>query len=348
MLILKHRWLIIFSVITLLNFTNAYSESAALRWQSTHITEGKAKSLFAVLSGTLNQYMPSKRAMIGVSAVNLKTGQHFSINGDQHFFMASTYKIAIAVQLLTLVDQGKLSLSKMVHVTQNDIRPGSGLLVNNFNYAGLDISVINLMALMLQRSDNTATDLLLALAGGPQAVTARLRALGVNTMRVDRSTLQFTFDYFGIKPPPKDTLLMPYITKEIQKVPTDFLKQALVTFLNDPRDTTTPDDMVKLLSLIYEGKSLQKKTTDILLNLMSKKDSEVGRLYFYLPKNTWIAEKLGTGEGVANDVGIIALPNGQGPLVVAVYSKFISSDDFVNDKAAAYIARTLYDFFIFI
>jgi len=48
------------------------------------------------------------------------------------FPMASTYKIPIAVQLLTLVDQGSLKWGQMVKIRQTDLRPGSGVLSNFF------------------------------------------------------------------------------------------------------------------------------------------------------------------------------------------------------------------------
>ena len=43
---------------------------------------------------------------IGVAAQEIGSGVNITINGDESFVMASTYKVAIAVTLLDRVDKG--------------------------------------------------------------------------------------------------------------------------------------------------------------------------------------------------------------------------------------------------
>ena len=64
------------------------------------------------------------------------------------------------------------------------------------------MSVANLLELMMTVSDNTATDVLTKLAGGPAAVTGWVRAQGVEGLRVDRDTAGIIRDFFGIGPGP--------------------------------------------------------------------------------------------------------------------------------------------------
>ncbi|HXG65839.1 MAG TPA: serine hydrolase, partial [Blastocatellia bacterium] len=116
--------------------------------------------------------------IVGATAIHLETGRRVSLNGGERFPMASTYKVPIAVQLLTRVDKGEVSLSKMIEVQQSDLHPGSGTLTELFNKPGVALSVRNLLELMLLISDNSATDLVLREAGGAAAVTARMRELG--------------------------------------------------------------------------------------------------------------------------------------------------------------------------
>jgi beta-lactamase class A len=54
------------------------------------------------------------------------------------------------------------------------LHPGSGTLTDLFAQPGVALSVRNLMELMLLISDNSATDVLLRIAGGGDAVKARL------------------------------------------------------------------------------------------------------------------------------------------------------------------------------
>ncbi len=53
-------------------------------------------------------------------------------------------------------------------------------------------------------SDNSATDLLLGLAGGPQAVTERMRSLGLGDIVLNRPTVQLIADSTGYPLPPEE------------------------------------------------------------------------------------------------------------------------------------------------
>ena len=113
--------------------------------------------------------------------------------------MASAFKLPVAVQIMTLVDEGKLTLDKMVSLAPQDLHPGSGKITELFFHPGVSLSIANLMELMLVISDNTAADVVLREAGGPAAVTARMRALGLNGIRVDRSIALLISDWQGAK-----------------------------------------------------------------------------------------------------------------------------------------------------
>jgi beta-lactamase class A len=71
--------------------------------------------------------------VVGVTAIHLETNRRVSLNGADRFPMASTYKVPIAVQLLTRVDKGELRLDQMVQFQPNDLHPGSGTLTELFN-----------------------------------------------------------------------------------------------------------------------------------------------------------------------------------------------------------------------
>ena len=105
---------------------------------------------------------------IGVAAVDLSTGHGISVMGDQPSPLASTGKVAIVATFLDGVDQGRYRLTDryplMMSVTSRrfssdkaPVRPGAML------------SAEELIELALTRSDNHATDAILAAIGGPQA-----------------------------------------------------------------------------------------------------------------------------------------------------------------------------------
>ena len=76
---------------------------------------------------------------------------------------------------------------------------GSGDIAKNFVHPGVVLSVANLIEAMITESDNSATDKCLQLAGGPAAVTQKLRALGIEGQRVDRSTGDLLQDFYGLE-----------------------------------------------------------------------------------------------------------------------------------------------------
>lgn len=81
---------------------------------------------------------------VGAGVLHLETGRRVTLNGAERFPMASTYKVPIAVQLLTRVDRGDVRLDEMVSLQPSDLHPGSGTLTELFNKPGVALSVRNL------------------------------------------------------------------------------------------------------------------------------------------------------------------------------------------------------------
>ncbi len=113
---------------------------------------------------------------VGVGLIHLESGRELFLNADEPYPMASTYKVPIAVQLLTRVDSGTVRLDSMIALKPSDLHPGSGTLTGLFDDPGVALSVRNLLELMLLISDNSATDIMLRTAGRGAAVNKRLSA----------------------------------------------------------------------------------------------------------------------------------------------------------------------------
>ena len=125
---------------------------------------------------------------VGVAAQEIASGVSVTVNGDESFVMASTYKVAIAVALLDRVDKGQLKLTDLIDLPPEMMVAGNNAIAESYIHPGIKLSVANLIEVMITESDNTATDVSLKLAGGPQAVTKKLRSIGITEQRVDRST----------------------------------------------------------------------------------------------------------------------------------------------------------------
>ena len=121
---------------------------------------------------------------VGVSAIHVESGMRIVQNGKTQFPMASSYKVPIAIKLLSRVDSGKYSMDQLIEIEKSDLHPGSGMLSDRFNWPGavkpgIALSIRSLMELMLLISDNSATDICLRLAGGPAAVNAHMKKMGI-------------------------------------------------------------------------------------------------------------------------------------------------------------------------
>jgi beta-lactamase class A len=289
---------------------------------------------------------------VGVAAVHLESGRAAYLNRLVPFPMASTVKVPLAVQLLTRVDRGEVRLDSMIAIRPGDLHPGSGTLTDLFAQPGVVLSVRNLIELMLRISDNSATDVLLRTAGGGRAINDRLAALGVAGMRADRSTVRLIADYVGVRNLPGEDVPIAQFARLSRAVTDSGRRAALATFLGDPRDTSSPDAMARLLEQVWRRQALSPASSELLLDVMYRCDTGAERLKGLLPPGTRVAHKTGSlapaqgipGGRTVNDVGIIDLPGGAGHLLVAAFVK--DADDAPRaERAIAHLARSAYDYF---
>ena len=300
------------------------------------------------LERELQRLGPLSGGVLGVAAVHLESGRRAFLNGDEPFPMASTYKVPIAVELLQRVDEGTLDLARMITVERHDYSPGSGLLTDLLREPGLALSLRNLLEIMLLVSDNTATDLCLRHAGGGEAVTARMRKLGIEGIRVDRPTLQLIADWRGLAPVPGEAERDPAKYGELlDSVPKEKAEEAERAFYDDPRDTATPRAMAALLEKIWKREALSPASTDLLLDVMKRCRTGEGRLKGILPEGTEVRHKTGTIGKSLNDVGIITLPDGAGHVIVAAFVKKSDRPESERERAIAEAARAAHDYFLF-
>ncbi len=278
---------------------------------------------------------------MGVMAFDLAGGEPVSLNPDEPFPMASTFKIAVAAAVLARVDAGELALDDMIEIDP-DSHVMSEVIADRFIHPGVALSVANLIELTITQSDNTATDVLTGLAGGPEAVTAWLSGQGIEGQRIDRDTAGLLRDFFDLPEGP----LRETVPAALAAQP-DLLARGgrpHAPFDTDPRDTSTPRAMAELLARIARGQALSEAGTDFLMGALGRTRTGAGRLRGLLPEGTPVAHKTGTIGGTVNDAGIITLPDGR-RIVVVAFVKQSDAPMAARERAIAEIARTLHDGF---
>jgi beta-lactamase class A len=290
----------------------------------------------------------SIKGTVGVCAIHVESGRRIAFDSESRFAMLSAYKVPIAAQYLNLVEATHSSLDQSIEVARTDISPGSGTIAALLASPGVHLSVRNLIELMLRVSDNTASDIILRLAGGPSAVTRFMRANGIADLNVERSTKALLCDFYGIEEIVEERWSVDEFNARVAGSTADTRSNARRNYLADSRDTCTPSAMASLLALIRGGKILNDAHRELLLSIMNRCETGPTRLKGALPPGTSVAHKTGTLEGCgANDAGIIQLPDELGNVAIAVMVRgaMRSLDEY--ERVIAQISRTAYDCFLF-
>src|SRR6185369_9795354 len=125
---------------------------------------------------------------VGFAARVLETGEEAGLNTGEHFPMHSVYKLPISMAVLRRVDAGELKLDQMVEIKQSDLASeGLHSPIRDKNPHGVRLTLAELLRYAIVESDGTASDALMKLVGGPQAVMAFLNEIKVSGINVINS-----------------------------------------------------------------------------------------------------------------------------------------------------------------
>jgi len=264
-----------------------------------------ALSLFALLqAGPASGQLPAalRRALpadtaptgteVGVALLDLGSGDSLWINASWRVHAASTMKVPVLIELARRVDAGRYGWDwpVLVHNEFRSIVDGSSYRLNPADdsdstlYAreGDSLSARDLAWLMITRSSNLATNLLVAQLGAP-AIQATARALGADSIVVLRGV-------------------------EDQK--------AYDRGLNN---TTTARDLVVLLAAIARGRAAADSSTALMLDILSHQAFRDG-IPAGVPPGTRVASKTGNLTAINHDAAVI-FPPGRAPYVLVILTR---------------------------
>jgi beta-lactamase class A len=287
------------------------------------------------------------QGVLGLAARHLQTGAALGHRDAEFFPMASTVKVPIALTVLDMVDRGELDLQGPVAVEPREMNP-SGPLADEFLHPGVTLSVLNLLEPMITRSDNTATDVLLRLAGGPQGVARRLDRLGVAEVRPSRSIRDLLCVLYGLAPPPPAVALRDVLRAAAPEALAAMRAKAQdrnPLYTDDPRDQATPRGMAELLRRLWQEDGVSHAASTTLLGIMGRTSTGLRRIAGRLPKGATVADKTGSAAGTTNDAGFITLPAGRGTMALVVFIKGSALAPADREDLIADAARCAYDYF---
>jgi len=269
----------------------------------------------AGLSARLKGIADRAGGAVGVSAIHIETGRSASVNGATRLPLYSVFKLPLAIAVLKDVEEGRLQIEQKVHMTPKDIVAGARSNTQLW-VKPVDRTIADLIEVSIALSDNTSSDKLLELAGGPETVTRRLRSLGFDQIQIQTTIREF-----------------------------------LKTLKN--QNTGSADDLAKLLAHLQQGQLLQPAQQQMLIGSMQRSTIGLRRIRGNLPAGTVVADKTGSGElnettkmpNATNDVGLITLPDGS-HLAIAVLLNGSRLSDVEQEKVIAELARAAYDAYV--
>ena len=225
-------------------------------------------SPLAELQSRLDSAANHAPGRVGIAVEDLATGLTTGVNAGSSLPAASTIKIPVMVEVFRQMAEGSIDLNTRLHLQESDRDDGWGDMA--YAPANTARSVEQLLRLMIDDSDNTATNMLIRLVGR-QKVNSTMSELGLH-----------------------DTTLGDYIRSA-----TDGIRYSL---------RSSPRDMVKLLDSIARRRLVDAWSSGEMLAILTGQTHN-GLLPAPLPKKLQIAHKTGSLHDTLNDVGIVFRAN---------------------------------------
>ncbi len=222
----------------------------------------------AQFQAIVQRYLGDLPGTFGVVVKDLKTGETFTMNGDQPFQTASLYKLWLMYEVYKQAEEGTLDLAKKMtieprHMSQSEFDEKLPL--------GLTVTIERSLWFLITLSSNSA-----AMALNDY----------VSWADVNRSLREAGFSQSRMSGDPGERRYGDW---------------------RDEYPSSTPNEILRFFELIYHRQLLSPAASDKMMFLLRNQQIH-DRLSKKLPAGVVMAHKTGNLPGVINDVGIIFGP----------------------------------------
>ncbi len=216
-----------------------------------------------LLSNKINNF----QGIIATGFKDLSSCDEFYYNEREIFPAASIIKIPIMIEFFRQVERNKLSPEHKIMLKEKDKAGGAGILFELHN--GMELTLLDLIKLMIVISDNTATNILLDYTGLDE-VNNLMKETGMESSCLRRK------------------MMIPY--KENQE------------------NLISLRDIMILMEKLVTGTLLSPEYTEVALGIL-KRQQYNEKIPLYLPAEIPVAHKTGELDGIRHDVAAIYLPD---------------------------------------
>ncbi len=250
----------------------------------------------------------------GVSLYDYETDLFWSSNGDRQFHAASTIKLAVMLGAFKAVEEGIIDLSDQLHVRNRFLSAAdkTPYHVENsrdgdtevYQRIGRTMSIDELVELMIIRSSNLATNLLVDFLGA-EYIQRVLQKAGAQNIYLKRGVEDHRAFNQGIN------------------------------------NEVTANGLVQVLRAIYEPYFFSTASRDRMLEVLLKQNFN-SMIPAALPSDVRVAHKTGEISTVSHDVGLVFVPNRK-PYILAILTEFVPGKE-NHAQPLAGISLAVYEF----
>ena len=262
--------------------------------------------------------------LLAAGFMDLSTGETAYLNPDTAFPTASVFKIFVLCQLFYMKKTGTFDLDEKHILQESDKSIGSGELEKA--PAGTEFTMMDFVMLMMSISDNTATDYLVNAAGFENIRKNVIEPLGLTSTKCHFGCMDLLTRCYGVT-------LEEYRAKCVGSGWFDAHMGSYFRCTEEKNNQTTPRDLVKLLSLMNEGRVVDAENDRQMLDIMAQCKTN-SRIPAKLPEGTRVEHKTGTIDHLANDAGIVRTPKGDYILVYSYNGNVASREEYTTTKYA--------------
>lgn len=267
------------------------------------------------LKKKISSELTKNKGIFAVAYKDLSSGEEILINEKISFHAASTMKTPVLIEAYKQAATGKFKIQDSILVKNEfkSILDGSLYSLNSkddsdvelYKMEGKKVKIYDLLYLMIIKSSNLATNLVIDLVGAKN-VNNTMRQMGASDIQVLRGV-------------------------EDNKA-----------YRKGMNNTTTAYDQMLIFSKMANGEIVSQETSDEMINiLLDQKFND--KIPAKLPNNVKVAHKTGWITGVNHDAGIVFLPDGR-KYVLVLLSKDLE-DDQAAVQSMAKISKLIYTYF---
>jgi len=313
------------------------------------------------------------KGQMGLYMKHVESGKEIAIDADKIYPLGSVFKIALVLEVFRQADEGLISMDEKLKLESRNYCIGTGIL--QYLTPGMELTVRDLITLMIIATDNTASEMLWKRVG-IQRVNMLIRDLGLAKTSVylpwregflltmgkgpfaGFSAQEAARKWKGMSDIERMKILIDtdrdYANLSIEEFRREY--ENLYGMKEEKKFKTqreydqvfdnlgTPREIGMLLEKMFKGEVISKDSSKKLLSMMMRNLGDSSSPQF-LADDVLVAAKSGITAGTANNAGIIFVSSSSHIVLCVFYKNLTEKNPDKAQIAEAKISRLLYDHF---